>query len=102
MSEDLVELAVEEPAWPQALPGMEALAATAARLALEAAGLNPEHWSICLLACDDARITELNSAHRGKATPTNVLSWPAFDLAPERPGARPAQPPRPAAGPRQQ
>jgi probable rRNA maturation factor len=37
---------------------------------------------VALLATDDARIAELNRAFRGKAQPTNVLSWPAEDLEP--------------------
>ena len=101
MSDGLVALVIEEPAWTEALPGIEALAETAARLALEAAGLDPERWAICLLACDDARIAGLNRNFRGKAAPTNVLSWPAFELAPEHPGALPAPPPQPVSGPRQ-
>ena len=101
MSDGLVELVIEEPAWTEALPGIEALAETAARLALEAAGLDPERWTLCLLACDDARIADLNRDFRARAAPTNVLSWPAFELAPERPGARPVPPPQSATGPRQ-
>ncbi len=87
MSDGLVELVIEEPAWTEALPDIEALADTAAQLALEASGLDPERWTICLLACDDARIAQLNGEFRGKAVPTNVLSWPAFELAPKRLGA---------------
>lgn len=92
----LVELVIEAPGWQQALPGLAAQARTAARLALEAAGLDPEGWSLCLLACDDDRIAELNREFRGREGPTNVLSWPAFALAPERPGAWPHPPPAPA------
>ena len=107
MSGGLVELVIEEPAWTEALPGNEArsgiaaAADTAARLALEATDLDPERWTLCLLACDDARITGLNRDFRGKAAPTNVLSWPAFELTPEHPGALPAAPPQSASGPRQ-
>ena len=101
MSESPVELVIEEPAWSEAVPELEVLAGTAARLALEAAGLDPERWSICILACDDVRIAELNGEFRGHAAPTNVLSWPAFELAPEHPGERPAAPPRSTGGPRQ-
>lgn len=101
MSDDLVDLIIEEPAWTEALPGIEDLAGTAARLALEVAGLNPERWTICLLACDDARIAELNRNFRGKAAPTNVLSWPAFHLEPDHPGAHPAMPPLTISGRRQ-
>ncbi len=107
MSDGLVELVIEEPAWTEALPGnearsgIEAAADTAARLALEATDLDPERWTLCLLACDDARIAGLNREFRATAAPTNVLSWPAFELAPECPGGLPATPPQPAAGPRQ-
>lgn len=101
MSDGLVELVIEEPAWTEALPEIEALADTAARLALEAAGLDPTRWTLCLLACDDGRIAGLNRDFRARAAPTNVLSWPAFELAPEHPGARPAAPPQSAAGLRQ-
>ena len=99
--ENFVELIVEDPGWTEALPDLEALADTAARLALEAADLDPAHWTLCILACDNARIAGLNSEFRGKATPTNVLSWPALELAPERPGSRPEQPPQAGSGPRQ-
>jgi len=101
VSDGLVALVIEEPAWTEALPGIEALAETAARLALEAAGLDPERWTLCLLACDDARIADLNRDFRARAAPTNVLSWPAFELAPVRPGAPPVQPPRAGSGQRQ-
>ena len=100
MNGGLVELVIEEPAWTEALPEIEALAGTAARLALEASGLDPARWSICVLACDDVRIAQLNGEFRGKAVPTNVLSWPAFELAPKRPGGLPAPPPQGAAGQR--
>jgi len=100
MSESPVELVIEEPAWTEALPEIEALADTAARLALAAADLDPERWTICLLACDDARIAGLNRDFRATAAPTNVLSWPAFELAPEHPGGRPKAPPHPGTGPR--
>ncbi|HUF87296.1 MAG TPA: rRNA maturation RNase YbeY [Thermohalobaculum sp.] len=101
LDEDLVDLAVEEPAWLAELPGLARLAGTAARLACEAAGLDPAQVSVSLLACDDARIARLNRAHRGGAGPTNVLSWPAFALAPVRPGGLPPAPPAPLPGARQ-
>jgi probable rRNA maturation factor len=101
VSDGLVELVIEEPAWTEALPEIEALADTAARLALEAARLDPERWTLCLLACDDGRIAGLNRDFRARAAPTNVLSWPAFELAPEHPGEHPAAPPQSAAASRQ-
>jgi probable rRNA maturation factor len=99
VSESLVDLIVDDPGWTETLPGLAALADTAARLALEAADLDPKHWSLCILACGDARIADLNREFRGKPVPTNVLSWPAFDLAPKNPGERPAPPPQAKSGP---
>ena len=54
------------------------MAERAARAALDAAGRDPDLHEIGLLACDDARIAELNGQFRGKPQPTNVLCWPAF------------------------
>jgi probable rRNA maturation factor len=44
------------------------------------------------LACDDVQIATLNAEFREKPTPTNVLSWPAEDLAAETDGASPTLP----------
>lgn len=100
MRGDLVDIVIEEPAWSEVLPDIRALANSAARLALEEAGLDPARWTLCLLACADTRIAALNRDFRGKPVPTNVLSWPAFTLAPEHPGALPARPPQAVSGPR--
>lgn len=94
----LVELIVEEAGWHRALPDLEHVATRAAGLALGACGVPPDRFVIALLACSDARIAGLNAEFRTRATPTNVLSWPAFVLAPPRPGAPPDLPPREAPG----
>lgn len=91
-----VELIVEDDLWLDDLPELAEIADSGARMALKAAGLDPAGFEIAVLACDDARIAVLNADHRGTARPTNVLSWPAFDLAPECRG----RPPTPPAGPR--
>lgn len=93
MAEPLVELAVEEPGWCARLPDLAALAEAAVRAALAEQGLDPAAWTVSLLATDDARMAALNRAFRGREGPTNVLSWPAHDLAPAAPGARPPPPP---------
>jgi probable rRNA maturation factor len=85
-----VEVIVEEPRWQA--EGLEALAGRAASAALAHLGLDPDLWEISLLACDDSRIMALNGDFRGRRAATNVLSWPAEDLAPEEPGARPHPP----------
>lgn len=82
-----VETIVEAPAWADALPDLDRVAETAARAALLAEGRDPDRWEVCLLACDNARIAELNAGFRGRAAPTNVLSWPAFDAVPPDPAA---------------
>jgi probable rRNA maturation factor len=44
------------------------------------------------MGCDDARIAALNADFRGKPQPTNVLSWPSEDRAPDLPGSAPLPP----------
>ena len=68
------------------------LAERAAEVTLAHLGLDPEAWEIAILACDDARIATLNEEFRDKPTPTNVLSWPSEERAPEEPGAVPDLP----------
>ena len=92
-ADPLVELVVEDEAWLRLLPHLESLAEQGARLALAGAGLGAEGYEISVLACDDERIAQLNADFRGQRKPTNVLSWPAFDLAPDRPGGFPSAPP---------
>jgi probable rRNA maturation factor len=89
---ELVEVVVEDPRWAEA--GVESVAERAAAAALTAAGRDPELHEIGLLACDDARVAALNAEFRGKPTPTNVLSWPAFaGQAPEEPPGLPGEGP---------
>ncbi|WP_316015450.1 rRNA maturation RNase YbeY [Roseobacter sp. HKCCA0434] len=87
-----LDIVIEDDRWEK-LP-LARLADAATRLALTAARA-PEGYEIVLMACDDARIAALNAEFRGKAKPTNVLSWPAHDLAPLSPGEAPALPPPP-------
>jgi probable rRNA maturation factor len=87
-----VDVVVEDEGWgdPSALVE-RAVAATLTHL-----GHDPRVFEVSVLACDDARIRALNAEFRGKDAPTNVLSWPAVDLAPDTPGGLP-QPPEPGA-----
>lgn len=87
--EPLVDITLEDERWQDLLP---ALCERAAQAVLLDQGLNPAEFEISLLGCDDARIAVLNAEFRGKPAPTNVLSWPATDLAPEAEGARPEAP----------
>ncbi|MEL6599980.1 MAG: rRNA maturation RNase YbeY [Pseudomonadota bacterium] len=87
-----VDLVIEDPRW-EALP-LPRLAEVGTRAALTAADAG-EGYEIVLMACDDARIADLNAEFRDKSTPTNVLSWPAHDLAPLVAGEAPPAPPAP-------
>lgn len=89
-----LEIAAEDSLWEEAAPEIRSVALAAARAALAAADMPADGCEISLLLCDDARICALNGAHRGRAKPTNVLSWPSFPLAPSEPGAAPPPPPR--------
>ena len=82
-----VETILEEDRW-QAVD-LPALAEAAAQAALRHLGLPPEGYEIAVLGCDDTRIAALNGAFRGKASATNVLSWPAWDLSSETEGGAP-------------
>ncbi len=93
-SAPLVDLIIEHARWEET--GLARVAERAAREALVACGLAPEDYEVSLLACDDARIATLNAEFRGKDAPTNVLSWPAFELGPAVPGSVPERPVAPA------
>ncbi len=88
---ETVEPVVEDPRWEEA--GIPAVAERAARAALAGAGRDPDLHEVGLLLCDDAKMAELNAGFRGKAAPTNVLSWPAFS------GEVPVPPGEPGEGP---
>src|SRR6056297_1218408 len=89
-----IEVIMEDERWSEA--GLEALAPRAAAAAF--AHLALEGLDAACLGTDDARIAALNAEFRGKQAPTNVLSWPAEDLAPEAPGAVPPPPADPEIG----
>ncbi|MFD3191203.1 rRNA maturation RNase YbeY [Sedimentitalea sp. HM32M-2] len=85
-----VDTRLEDPRWQGC--DLAGLAESAADAALRHLGLQPDLCEISLLGCDDAAIADLNRDHRGQAGPTNVLSWPAVDLAAEASGAVPSLP----------
>lgn len=83
-----LEINTEEPRWGDLTPlARAAIDATLAHL-----GHDPACFEVSVLACDDARMKGLNAGFRGKDAPTNVLSWPAWDLSPEAPGGTPDDP----------
>ncbi len=61
------------PGWRRIAPGAETLARRAARAACRVAGAPAD---VTITLADDRAIRRLNATHRGKAKPTNVLSFP--------------------------
>jgi probable rRNA maturation factor len=88
--EPLVDCVIEDPRWEGF--GLAARAEAAARATLAELGLPGTGFLICVMGCDDARIAGLNGQFRAKGAPTNVLSWPSEERAPEAPGQSPALP----------
>lgn len=85
------ETVLEDPRWERVdLPG---LAERAALAVLDRLGLEPSVFTVSVLGCDDSRIAELNADFRGKARPTNVLSWPSEERGAHLAGEMP-HPPR--------
>lgn len=85
-----IDILIEDPRW-DAVP-LEGISASALRAVCAHAALDPDAVEISILACDDARIAELNADFRGKPQPTNVLSWPSEELAPAQAGGAPKAP----------
>lgn len=94
MTEPLTECVIECEDWGAC--DLPALAHRAARATFAHLGLPEEGFTLCVMGCDDARSAVLNAGFRGKAQPTNVLSWPSRERGAAQPGA---QPERPSPGP---
>lgn len=84
----MIDIEIQDSRWNAI--ALEQIAANAVKTTL--AQMDLESCEISLLACDDAEIAELNAEFRDKPTPTNVLSWPAEDLAAQEDGAAPSLP----------
>jgi probable rRNA maturation factor len=86
----ITDIRIDAPAW--AALELEPLAEAAAQAVLAFLGIDRDGCVINVLATDDAEIARLNTEFRGKPVPTNVLSWPAQDLAAEDDGETPDLP----------
>ena len=85
--EPLADCVIEDARW--AAVGLEPLALRAVQATLAALGLPETGFTLAVMGCDDARIATLNAEFRGKPTPTNVLSWPTWDMAADEDGGQP-------------
>lgn len=90
MTDNEIDIAVEDARWEQAVPDLEAFATRAVEaglVILPDSGEGPVEISVLLT--DDATVQDLNRTWRNKDKPTNVLSFPAAEQ-PLQPGmARP-------------
>jgi probable rRNA maturation factor len=74
----MIEVEIEEETWTSALPDAVATAERAGQAALdELTPTDGEEPGVVVLLTSDEAMAELNQRFRGKAGPTNVLSFPA-------------------------
>jgi probable rRNA maturation factor len=75
----MIEVEIDDPAWTVALPDAEQIVERAAEAALEeiAPSEGEAPVVVAVLLTGDAAVADLNRRFRGKAGPTNVLSFPA-------------------------
>lgn len=76
-----IGLSVEAGDWPPEAE-LAALADRAVSAAFAELGMTAGHSELSVLLTDDAHIRALNAEWRGKDKATNVLSFPAFAVAP--------------------
>lgn len=75
-----IDFLTEDDAW-LALPEREALARRAAHAVFEVLGAPEPELELSVVFTSDGTVAELNRTWRGKAGPTNVLSFPAATKA---------------------
>jgi len=71
----MIDVEIEDEAWTRALPNAADLALAAATASVTAAA------DLVVLLTDDATVRDLNARFRNKDAATNVLSFPAGDMA---------------------
>jgi probable rRNA maturation factor len=75
----MIEVEVDDPAWTTALPNVEQIVERAAEATLDEIAPSEAEVPVvvAVLLTGDAAVADLNQRFRGKAGPTNVLSFPA-------------------------
>lgn len=79
-----LDISITAPAWGDSVDDLCTRAESAVAAALAGAGVTGA-LEVSLLLTDDAEQRALNRAHRGKDSPTNVLSFPAGYVPPAGP-----------------
>ena len=82
MTDDLIEIEVEDESWRAGVADVEAVVHRAALSALSLALENQGQRELVILLADDEAVRDLNARFRDKDRPTNVLSFPAPDAPP--------------------
>lgn len=72
-----IDVQIGDPAWRRLGAALPAQIRRAARQALARAVGTRKHATLTVLLTDDGRVRQLNRDYRGKAKPTNVLSFPS-------------------------
>ncbi|HEY7747777.1 MAG TPA: rRNA maturation RNase YbeY [Aestuariivirgaceae bacterium] len=75
-----ISVTIDRNVWKRS-PPVTRLARSAARAALKVANIDSSECDLAVIFADDATVAELNRKWRGKAKPTNVLSFPASQRA---------------------
>ena len=83
-----IDTVIEADAWGAV--NLPDLAKVAVRAALDHHGIADAE--VAVMGCDDAAIARLNGDFRGRARPTNVLSWPSAERGAINDGDRPVPP----------
>jgi probable rRNA maturation factor len=77
----VIDIEIEDEAWSDVLPDVEALVERAAQAVLDTLAKTEGGGAVAILLTDDAAVADLNQRFRGKPTSTNVLSFPAAESA---------------------
>ena len=85
-----VDVVVEAAGWVEEHLGK--LAEACVQATLSQLSIDQNLHEVVIMACDDARIAELNGDFRDKPQATNVLSWPSEERAAHVPGGTPRPP----------
>lgn len=85
-----IDCIIEDTRWAD--EGILSLAVSAYSNTMRVLRMSPDAFEIGLLACDDAKIAELNVEFRDKSSATNVLSWPSEERGAEKEGEVPFPP----------
>ena len=85
-----VDVVIESGAWVE--KSLQRIAETTTQATLRHLSMTPDSFEIVIMACDDARIADLNRDFRDKPTPTNVLSWPSEERSADVSGGAPIPP----------